>query len=120
MIAKKSLSIRVASASIVASGLWNGFLPVVASAVRPVERVDIEEVLWGDGEWYRPDRQYRCIFLYEAPARPDSEFKICAYDCLGYGAAATFPWPASLPCPGSFNTLFPPIPDGYPSPYSSL
>ena len=88
-------------------------------AVRPVESLDIGEVLYEDNdedEWYRPDRRWRCIFLYELPARPGDQFKTCAYNCLGYGAGATFTWPANLPCPGSFNGLFPPIPDGYPRP----
>ncbi|CAN1213498.1 hypothetical protein TUMEXPCC7403_25050 [Tumidithrix helvetica PCC 7403] len=43
-------------------------------------------------------------------------FKTCGYDCLGYGAVATFLWSQELPRPESFDGLFPNIPPGYPEP----
>jgi RHS repeat-associated protein len=61
-------------------------------------------------------RKFRCEFIYESPPTPKATFRTCAYDCKGYGAPAIFPWPKDLPCPGSFNGLFPPIPPGYPDP----
>ena len=93
------------------------FISASALAVRPVERVDIES-LFEDEEYgpQLPAREFRCEFVYEAPPPPNAVFKVCAYDCLGYGALATFPWPADLPCPGSFDDLFPNIPEGYPDP----
>ena len=58
-------------------------------------------------------RNFRCEFAHEfsIPGRPT---KTCAYNCLGYGALATFPWPSELPCPPSFNGNFPNVPPGYP------
>jgi hypothetical protein len=61
-------------------------------------------------------RKKRCEFKYEIPGRPDYAFKVCAYDCKGYGALATFSWPNDLPFPESFDGLFPRIPPGYPDP----
>lgn len=90
-------------------------------AVVPVERVVIDEAAPEDEDdglppVFRPTRSHRCLFLFETPPIPGNVFKGCSYDCLGYGAAATFPWPVDLPCPGSFDGIFPPIPSGYPDP----
>jgi RHS repeat-associated protein len=63
-----------------------------------------------------PQRRKRCDFVWETPPTPNSAFRICAYDCKGYGGIATFPWPKDLPCPKSFDDLFPNIPPGYPDP----
>ena len=61
-----------------------------------------------------PKKRKRCEFIQEFPGKPNSAFKTCAYDCKGYGALATFPWPKDLPCPESFDGNFPNIPEGYP------
>jgi RHS repeat-associated protein len=61
-------------------------------------------------------RRKRCEFIWESPPTPNSAFRTCAYNCRGYGGPATFPWPKDLPCPDSFDDLFPKIPPGYPDP----
>jgi RHS repeat-associated protein len=62
-------------------------------------------------------RKKRCELIGEFLANiPNTIFKTCAYDCRGYAAPATFPWPKDLPCPDSFDGNFPPIPNGYPDP----
>ncbi|EDX82443.1 hypothetical protein S7335_1147 [Synechococcus sp. PCC 7335] len=100
----------------------SAFLPASAPAAEII-REAIEGVFNSDEEeeeWYIPGvRRYRCQLIHETPAPADSEFKTCAYNCRGYGAGATFPWPKDLPCPGGFNHLMPEIPEGYPSPYPS-
>ena len=118
MLPRNQLFTRIAVMGCSVAMLSAGIAPAIATeiAVRPVEQVNIEELLENAEPWYRPDRKYRCKYAWETPQIPGNVFKICAYDCLGYGAAATFPWPADLPCPGSFNDLFPPIPSGYPDP----
>lgn len=63
-----------------------------------------------------PKKRKRCEFIQEFPGKPNSAFKTCAYNCKGYGALATFPWPKDLPCPDSFDGNFPNIPEGYPDP----
>ena len=85
-----------------------------------IEGVIIEEVPAEDEDWwYIPGvRKYRCELIADMPSRDGGDVKTCAYNCRGYGGAATFPWPSSLPCPEGYNELMPSWPDGYPgSPY---
>lgn len=50
----------------------------------------------------------RCIYIGESLSpNPSETMKVCMYKCRGYGAIATFPWNKDLPCPPSFNGLFP-------------
>jgi hypothetical protein len=51
----------------------------------------------------------RCELATDIPKIPskDPNTQICAYRCKGYGALATFAWPASQPCPPSFDGNFP-------------
>ncbi|MBE9064581.1 hypothetical protein [cf. Phormidesmis sp. LEGE 11477] len=100
----------------------NALFPAPAPAAEII-REAIEDTFNSDDEeeeeeWYIPDvRKYRCELIFESPMVPGQTFRTCAYDCRGYGAGATFPWPSELPCPEGFNDLMPEIPEGYPTPY---
>ena len=125
MVSRKTTRVAAMVAASMSLALsFNALLPTAAPAFELIQEA-IEGVVNSDDEenqddWYIPGRrQYRCELIAESPVREGDEIKSCAYGCLGYGAGATFPWPASLPCPVGYNELMPPFPEGYPSPYPS-
>lgn len=66
------------------------FTLIPFSPIPPGTLDDILDDIWDDLFCCRVRRK-RCEFLYESPPTPNSAFRICAYNCRGYGAPATFP-----------------------------